>query len=92
MAAKSRDLTESDQKQYVESYKHLFKRMNFNGTEYLEIFKNAVEQYTTHKREAEVLFETKKNVYVLWKINGVVLYGLDGIQMDLLNTFSIGLG
>ena len=60
MTAKSNDLTKSDQKLYVESYKASAKRMNFNGNEYLTILTDAVKQYGTHKKEAKDLFETSK--------------------------------
>ena len=60
MTTKSRNLTSLEQKRYVQSYKDSMKRMNFNGNNYLTIFKNAVEQYNTHKKEFDDYFETSK--------------------------------
>ncbi len=51
-----------EEKEYVKSYKHSVKRMNFNGGYYLTIFKDAVKQYEVHKKEAEDLFETNKKL------------------------------
>ncbi len=45
-----------EEKKYVETYKRIYKRMNFNGAIYLSIFNNAVKQYEVHKKEAEDLF------------------------------------
>ncbi len=60
MTTKSRNLTSADQKRYVQSYKDSMKRMNFNGNNYLTIFKNAVKQYHTHKKKLDDYFETSK--------------------------------
>jgi len=49
-----------EEKEYVKSYKHSVKRMNFNGGYYLTIFYNAVKQYEVLKKEGDDLFETAK--------------------------------
>lgn len=60
MTTKSYNLPKSEQKQYVESYKALAKRMNFNGNEYLTIFADAAKQYKAYEKQIEDLFETCK--------------------------------
>ena len=60
MTTKSRNLTGPEQKQYLESYKRTYKRINFNAGHYLTIFANAAKQYATHEKEAKDLFETSK--------------------------------
>ena len=59
MTTKSRYFISPEQKQeVVDSYKHAYKRMNFNGAIYFSIFNNAVKQYGVHKKEAADLFGT----------------------------------
>ena len=59
MTTKSRNFISPEQKQeVVDSYKHAFQRMNFNGGIYFSIFNNAVKQYEVHKKETEELFGT----------------------------------
>jgi len=59
MTTKSGYFISPEQKQeVVDSYKHAYKRMNFNGEIYFSIFNNAVKQYEVHKKEAEDLFGT----------------------------------
>lgn len=55
-------LNKIEQKKYVESYKAMMKRMNFNGNEYFFILSEAAKKYKTYEKEADDLFETcKKN-------------------------------
>ncbi len=59
MTYKSKNIISPEQKQeVVDSYKHAYKRMNFNGAIYFSIFNNAVKQYEVHKKETEELFGT----------------------------------
>ena len=59
MTYKSKNIISPEQKQeVVDSYKHAYKRMNFNGAIYFIIFNNAIEQYEVHKKEVEDLFGT----------------------------------
>ena len=60
MTAKLSNLTKLEQQRYVEILKKSQKRMNFNGSYYLTIFKDAVKQYDELTKRAEVLFETSK--------------------------------